>query len=64
MTTNTTSSLISVDDAAKLTGRHPKTVRRWIREGLLPAKKLGRSYQINPSDLWVEYVPTKKAAQA
>lgn len=52
--------LITPRQAAQLTGRHVKTVRRWIRTGLLPAKKLGQTYMIDPKDLWVDYIPTKR----
>mgnify|MGYP000176164943 CR=1 FL=1 len=30
---------------------HEATVRRWIREGLLPGAKFGRSYRIREKDL-------------
>jgi excisionase family DNA binding protein len=46
-----TDNSITVLQAAKLAGKHPETIRRWIREGLLPAKKLGLVWFINPHDV-------------
>ena len=46
---------LSVDEVAALTGRHPYVVRRWIRDGVLPATKLkneqGQPYRIRAADL-------------
>ncbi len=39
-------NLLVVDQVAELLGKHPATVRRWIREGKLPAQKLGGKYGI------------------
>ena len=48
---------LTVDEVASLTGRHPYVVRRWIREGVLPAVKLtnqqGQPYSIRAADLAV-----------
>jgi excisionase family DNA binding protein len=60
MTEERLTDLITAKEAAQLTGRHVKTVRRWIRTGLLPAKKLGRAYMIDPKDLWADYTPTER----
>jgi len=46
---------LSVDDVARLTARHPYVVRRWIREGVLPAQKMtneqGQPWMIRAADL-------------
>lgn len=36
-----TSTRLTVAQAAEFAGRHPETIRRWIRRGLLPAYKVG-----------------------
>lgn len=41
----------SVDDVSAMLGIHPKTVRRYIREGKLRAAKLGKQYRISGHDL-------------
>lgn len=41
----------TVPEAARLTGRNPETVRRWIREGRLPARKVGTQHLIEDADL-------------
>lgn len=38
--------LITVPEAAKLAGRNPETIRRWIRSGRLPAHKVGTQHLI------------------
>lgn len=43
--------MISVPEAARLTGRNPETIRRWIREGKLPARKVGTQHFIAEEDL-------------
>jgi excisionase family DNA binding protein len=42
---------LSVKEAARLCGRNPETVRRWIWEGKLPARKLGNQLFIRRADL-------------
>lgn len=39
-------SLATVEEAAKQLNLHPKTVLRYIREGRLPATRIGKSYRI------------------
>lgn len=41
----------SPDDVADLLGLHVRTVRRHIREGRLPATRIGNRYRIAPPDL-------------
>ena len=48
--------MLTVVDVAARTGRNPETVRRWIREGKLPAKKIGQQHFVEEADLdaWYE----------
>lgn len=39
-------SLVTVEQAAELLNLHPKTVLRYIRDGRLPATRVGKSYRI------------------
>ena len=41
----------TVDQIAELLGLHPKTVRGFIRDGKLPASKIGKQYRIAARDL-------------
>jgi excisionase family DNA binding protein len=43
--------MLTVPEAAKRVGRNPETVRRWIREGKLPARKIGTQHVIEDGDL-------------
>jgi excisionase family DNA binding protein len=43
--------MLTVPEAARRTGRNPETVRRWIREGKLPARKVGTQHTIEDEDL-------------
>jgi excisionase family DNA binding protein len=43
--------MLTVAEAAKRFGRNPETVRRWIREGKLRARKVGTRYVIDDADL-------------
>ncbi|MGK9055599.1 helix-turn-helix domain-containing protein [Xaviernesmea oryzae] len=43
--------LCTVDQAAQELALHPKTVLRYIRDGRLPATRVGKSYRILRSDL-------------
>lgn len=43
--------MLTVPEAARRVGRNPETVRRWIREGRLPARKVGTQHVIEESDL-------------
>lgn len=38
--------VITVKEAAEHLNKHPGTVRRWIREGKLPARKLAGKYGV------------------
>ena len=43
--------MITVPEAAKRVRRNPETVRRWIREGKLKARKIGTQHVIEERDL-------------
>ncbi len=43
--------MITVPEAAKRAGRDPETIRRWIRSGDLPARKIGTQHVIEEDDL-------------
>jgi excisionase family DNA binding protein len=45
------SEFLTVDVAAALLQLHPKTVLRFIREGRLRARKVGKQYRVLRSDL-------------
>ena len=44
-------SLVTVEQAAKHLHLHPKTVLRYIRDGRLPATRVGKSYRIARTSL-------------
>lgn len=55
---------LTVPEAAKLSGRNPETIRRWIRSGKLPAQKVGTQYLVSYADLsemWSERLPLPDA---
>lgn len=43
--------MITVPEAARRAGRNPETIRRWIREGKLPARKVGTQHVLEEADL-------------
>jgi excisionase family DNA binding protein len=43
--------MLSVSEAARRAGRTPATIRRWIREGKLRARRLGTRPGIGEEDL-------------
>jgi excisionase family DNA binding protein len=42
---------LSTEEAAAVAKRNPKTVRRWLDEGLLPSTMRGRFHRIRREDL-------------
>lgn len=46
--------MVTVLEAAQRVGRDPETIRRWIRSGKLPAKKVGLQHMIDEADLPVD----------
>ncbi|MFV0363005.1 MAG: helix-turn-helix domain-containing protein [Suipraeoptans sp.] len=51
----------TVEQVSELLNIHPKTIQRYIREGKLPAAKLGKSWRINGHDLSV-YIESNKSS--
>ena len=43
--------MITVPEAARRAGKDPETIRRWIRSGRLPARKIGTQHVIEETDL-------------
>jgi excisionase family DNA binding protein len=43
--------MLTVPEAARRVRRNPETVRRWIREGKLRARKIGTQHVIEETDL-------------
>ncbi len=43
--------MITVPEAARRAGKDPETIRRWIRSGRLPARKIGTQHVIEEPDL-------------
>lgn len=43
--------MLTVPDAARRIRRNPETIRRWIREGKLPATKVGTQHVLDEKDL-------------
>ncbi len=43
--------MITIPDAARLVGRSPGTIRRWIREGRLPSRRIGSRSFVEDADL-------------
>lgn len=43
--------MLTVPEAARRAGKNPETIRRWIREGKLPARKVGTQHVLEEADL-------------
>ena len=43
--------MYSLEEVAAILGVHIVTVRRWVRGGVLPAKKIGRLWFVHGGDL-------------
>lgn len=43
--------MLTVPEAAQRVGRNAETVRRWIREGRMPARKVGTQWILEEDDL-------------
>ena len=43
--------MLTVPEVATMLGRNPETIRRWIRSGKLPARKIGTQHLIDDDDL-------------
>lgn len=53
--------MLKVEEVAELFGMHPRTIRRYIREGKLRANKIGGEWRISKED--VEMFMGKKITQ-
>jgi excisionase family DNA binding protein len=42
---------MTIPEAARRAGRDPETVRRWVRSGRLPARKIGTQHIVREEDL-------------
>jgi excisionase family DNA binding protein len=43
--------MLTVPEAARRANRNPETIRRWIRAGKLPSRKIGTQHVIEEADL-------------
>jgi excisionase family DNA binding protein len=43
--------MLTVPEAARRAGRNPETIRRWIRQGKLRARKVGTQHVLEEADL-------------
>jgi excisionase family DNA binding protein len=55
--------LYSIDDLSTILKLHPKTILRFIHEGKIPARKIGRSWMVDQADL-KSYVHGELAGRA
>lgn len=46
-----TETYYTLEEAAQLLKLHPQTLRRWIRQGKLPAQRFGKQFRLRPEDL-------------
>ena len=46
-----TETYYTLEEAAKMLKLHPQTLRRWIREGKLPAKRFGKQFRLRLEDI-------------
>jgi len=47
----TSETYYTLDEAAQILKLHTQTLRRWIRQGKLPARRFGRQFRLRPEDL-------------
>lgn len=43
--------ILSAEEAARLLGKHPKTLQRWARNGTLPSYRIGNQWHFRVSEL-------------
>src|SRR5262245_54798328 len=46
-----TETYYTLEEAAQILKLHPQTLRRWIRQGKLPARRFGKQFRLRPEDL-------------
>jgi len=51
--------VLTVPEAARRSGRNPETIRRWIREGRLRARKVGTQHILEERDLEIALAQTR-----
>ena len=51
MTEMSTPAYYTVEEAAELLKLHPQTLRRWIHQGKLAARRFGSQYRLRPEDI-------------
>src|SRR5919199_298383 len=44
-------SYTTLEEAAQILKLHPQTLRRWIRQGKLPARRFGKQYRLRVEDI-------------
>lgn len=54
---------LTTDEAAEIAGMHRESIRRWIRDGELQARKRGRSYDVLESALMAKLGRNQKAPE-
>ena len=57
-----TETYYTLEEAAGMLKLHPQTLRRWIRQGKLPAKRYGKQFRLRREDF--EQVARSNAPQA
>lgn len=43
--------MVTVPEAARIAGRNPETIRRWIRTGRLASRKVGTQHLVDEREL-------------
>lgn len=46
--------LIALEDLSDITGRHPNTLRDWVRKGLLPGTRISERVYVVSKSLFLE----------
>jgi len=55
---------LTVVEVAQRAGRHPESIRRWIRAGWLPATKIGSVFLVNAEDFEAFRLPLARGRTA
>ncbi len=53
-----TETYYTLEEAAKMLKLHPQTLRRWIRQGKLPARRFGKQFRLRLEDIERAAQPT------